>query len=123
MLVRFEELSLSVSNTSGKFYNNKPWTFEIDAHCYTIPPGYQSDLASIPSLVRPFIKTWGKWTRAAFMHDWCIDYAPFSREYADKAFYYGLLSDGVKPWLAKLMFHAVKGNTEAKKRNRGRRIE
>lgn len=92
------------------------------------PPGFETDLGSIPSLLwgPPFYYTpWGPWTPACIPHD--FDYitemnrekgqgednflaSQFSvhRKLADDRFYKNLINDGVSTVTAKIFYRAVR---------------
>jgi hypothetical protein len=48
------------------------FTAETSTGTVTVKAGYQSDFASIPRPVRPFLCTMGKNARAALLHDWLL---------------------------------------------------
>ena len=36
-----------------------------------VPVGFQTDFASIPAILRPLVSKWGKYGKAAIVHDYC----------------------------------------------------
>ena len=88
-------------------------------HKAIIESGFVTDLASIPSFL--FWLQWGKWNKAAIVHDYAYSNGFVSiksqtetkkyyltRNQSDYLFYQILLFDGVNPFLAWMMFKAVR---------------
>ena len=83
----------------------------------TIPAGFVTDFASVPWPFWSFIRPWGKWGKAAVVHDWLYqthraEYGPYSaridRRFADDIFLEAMIILGVKPWRRKLMYWGVR---------------
>lgn len=82
----------------------------------TVPDRFETDLASIPHFP-PFLRTVfednGKHRPAAVVHDYlCGLGLAFPRVLADKIFYEAMKLVGVKRWQRRLMYMAVRINTE-----------
>lgn len=57
-----------------KFKLDAWWTYEdYRGQLWVIPPGFEYDLASIPSLVVGYLQ-WGVWNVGAVPHDWAYEY-------------------------------------------------
>lgn len=62
----------------------------------TVPKDFLTNLASVPSLLRPVMNRNGKSRRPAVLHDWLYtSQACVSRKDADKLFYEALRSEGM----------------------------
>jgi len=92
-------------------YFGTPRTFTVPAEVFP------TDLASIPWLVRPFIRKSADTHAAAVIHDWLTYRNPkfkkkgldgITRADADKIFLEALLINGVPPLKAHIMYNAVR---------------
>jgi hypothetical protein len=50
----------------------RPLRYHGAQDTFTVPMGYITDFASVPRIAVWLIPTYGKWTRAAILHDWLI---------------------------------------------------
>lgn len=76
---------------------------------FSIPAGFETDLASVPRLLWSLLPPHGRYAKAAILHDWLLTQAPaISRPQADELFYQAMLILGVPTWQAKLMYYAVR---------------
>lgn len=71
----------------------------------SIPPGFCSDLASVPRAGLIFWRPFGPWAIPAFIHDWLYWDAPVSRSIADLAFRSALRTAGVSP-ITRFIFYS-----------------
>ena len=75
----------------------------------TVPAGFRTDLASTPffswSLGFP---RWGRYSKAAVLHDHCYSLNLHNRKWADGLFYEAMLVSGTGLWKAKVMYLAVR---------------
>ena len=83
------------------------------AETIVVPPGFQTDGASIPRLFWRFIGSpfTGKYICAAIIHDYLCVLASerkYSRKRADEIFMEGMKESGVSWWKRKLMYRAVR---------------
>lgn len=98
----------------------QPLSFEVDAigsgRFVIVPPGFVSDGASVPRPLWWLLPAWGRYSRAAVVHDYLwqrIDagepheHAP-TRRRADAIFLDAMRACGVKPWVRWLMWAAVR---------------
>ncbi len=97
--------------------------------CYglriSVPSGFVTDFASSPRLLWPIVSPWGKWGKAAVLHDYLYQnkghwdwrpwgepnhesFIPCCREYADYIFLEAMEVLGVAPWRRKLMYWGVR---------------
>lgn len=77
------------------------------------PAGFETDLASIPRIVRPLFPVHGLHTRAAVIHDWLyrdqrIGGQWIKRSDADWIFYEAMRGMGVSWAKARAMYYAVR---------------
>ena len=113
---------------------DEPLIYEIGTlgsdRLITVPAGFRTDGASIPRLLQGLLPAWGRWSRAAVIHDYlcrAIDagdpvyveaewragvYGPVlvidARRRADAIFHEALLVSGVSRPLAYIMWLAVR---------------
>ena len=73
---------------------------------WVVPAGFVTDGASTPRILWPVIHPWGKWLKAAILHDWLLTQG--DREHADHEFYEALVWCGVRRPLAWLMWAGVR---------------
>ena len=79
-----------------------------------VPIGFQTDFASVPPIFRPLVPKWGKYGKAALVHDYCYweqSFAwdlNFTRRRADEIFREAMAVLGVASWRKFLMFWAVR---------------
>jgi hypothetical protein len=86
------------------------YTFYLDAIPYTIPAGFDTDLASIPRIVWPIMSpAKSELMEAAIIHDWLYkETCYFTREETDVIFYDMLRANGTPRWQASIMYYAVR---------------
>ena len=82
----------------------------------TIPAGFITDFASSPRIFWPIVSPWGKWGKAAIVHDYLYQnhgeilifkwYT--SRKHADDIFLEAMTVLGVAPWRRRLMYRGVR---------------
>lgn len=77
----------------------------------TVPAGFETDLASIPSIFTPLIPKNGMHRAAAIVHDYLCRDKSFSRPLADRIFLEAMKLLGVPTWQRWSMFAAVRLNT------------
>lgn len=74
----------------------------------TVPVGFVTDFASIPTLLQLWLPFDGPWAEAAVFHDWLYSRGRCSRFLADAIFREAMDAMGV-PWLKRtLMYYAVR---------------
>lgn len=84
--------------------------WEFRGIAYVIPRDFVTDGASIPRFWRWRLSPWGKWIRAAVVHDWLYRTTRhgLSRKRADMIFREMMRQDGVGWWNRNLMYRAVR---------------
>lgn len=67
-------LDARISDNGARFELLAPFTYERSHKGsgvkITVPAGFVTDLASVPKLARPLFPVYGKWTKAAVLHDY-----------------------------------------------------
>lgn len=74
----------------------------------SVPAGFVTDFASVPSLFWSFLPYWGRYGKAATLHDWLYHTRETTRKYADDIFYEAMLVGGTPKWQARLMYWSVR---------------
>ncbi len=76
------------------------------AQGYCVPPGFKTDFASIPTVIRWLIPVFGRSCRAAVLHDWLCHIGVPKAE-RSRLFLAQMLADKVPAWQAQLQYLAV----------------
>ena len=74
----------------------------------TVPVGFVSDFASSPFFVWSLIPPWGRYSKAAVLHDYCYSINLHSRKWSDDLFLEAMLVLEVPRWKALLLYWAVR---------------
>lgn len=74
----------------------------------TVPPGFETDFASVPRLPVVFDLVGAYGHAAAVLHDWLYRTCLLPREEADQVFFNALRSSGIARWRAWLMWGGVR---------------
>ena len=74
----------------------------------SVPAGFLTDFASVPWLFWTFIPSWGRYGKAAVVHDRLYHTKQYSRRMSDLIFYEAMLVSGTPKWKAKAMYLAVR---------------
>lgn len=99
------ELILTPSD-GDKWALVNPLIYRAGEQCFIVPEGFQTDLASIPQLLRPLFPVHGKHTRAAVVHDWLYQAGTVDRETADAVFSLAMRESGVS-WIKRKLFYSA----------------
>lgn len=81
---------------------------EYSADYVHVPAGFVTDFASVPFVFWAILPRWGRYGKAAILHDWLYHYHIRTRKEADCIFYEAMLVNGTKKWKAKVMYWAVR---------------
>ncbi|MCH7740131.1 MAG: DUF1353 domain-containing protein [Chloroflexi bacterium] len=73
-----------------------------------VPEGFQTDFASVPSVAWPLIPRWGKYGKAAIVHDFMYWDQNKTRKESDDIFREAMGVLGVASWRRFLMYRAVR---------------
>jgi len=74
----------------------------------TVPKGFVTDFASSPFFVWWVIPPWGRYSKAAVLHDFCYQTHWGTRKEADELFREAMIVLGVRPWRVFLMYWGVR---------------
>lgn len=99
----------------GKHWElTEDFSWSDDCDVITVPTGYITDFASVPRLFWLFFPRYGKYTKAAVIHDYLYSEGIGTKDRADAIFYHSMLTLGVNAFKAWVMYQAVsmggKGN-------------
>lgn len=78
---------------------------DLAGRTIVVPPGFQTDLASVPRLPVVYLLTGNTSTAAAILHDWLYSAAEFPRKMADDIFLEASEATGV-PWFRRWLMWA-----------------
>jgi hypothetical protein len=114
-IIRREEPRYFFSLWHNKWVLCDEIAYRFHEHVIVVPPGYVTDLASIPFYIRPFIQSTGRTNEAATVHDWLYEFKgvitssgkKLTRMECDEIFLRIMLRDGVSPLKAYAMFIGV----------------
>ena len=67
-----------------------------------------TDFASVPQFLWFWLPYWGKYGKAAVLHDYLYGSHEVERSIADAIFYEAMLVGGTKKWKARLMYWGVR---------------
>ena len=73
-----------------------------------VPVGFQTDFASVPRPFWSIVPKWGKYGKAAIVHDYCYWEQHYPRKQADEIFREAMGVLGVALWRNFLMYWAVR---------------
>ncbi len=66
--------------------------------------GFQTDFASVPRIFWWLVPKWGKYGKAAIIHDYCYWDQDYSRKRSDEIFPEAMRVLGVAPWRKFMIF-------------------
>jgi hypothetical protein len=92
------------------YLNNGKWVVEesFTVNEFTIPQGFETDLASTPRILWSIFPPFGKYLRGAVVHDYLYTYRTVDRKTADKTFFIIMKKDGVHFLVAHTFYFAVR---------------
>lgn len=90
------------------FYFDEAFEDRIDNVRLEVPSGFVTDFASVPRLLWWLFPPWGRYGKAAVMHDYLYQSQPCSRSLADLMFLRGMQVLGVGRVTRYAMYWAVR---------------
>lgn len=90
---------------------NEVWFYcsKATKDLYAVPPGYETDFASIPGVAKSFLPPFGDWAEGAVIHDWLYDVAAEGgRKEADRIFREAMSDQDVGGLPKAIMYSAVR---------------
>lgn len=94
-----------------KWILREEYRYEVNGYVITVPKGFQTDLASVPRVLWVFFPPFGKYTRAAIIHDYLyseLNDTGINRYWADKIFYHIMQELRVAGYKRASMYRAVR---------------
>jgi len=73
-----------------------------------VPKGFVTDFASVPWVLWTFLPSWGRYGKAAVIHDYIYQKHCKIRKEADYIFYEAMLVGGTQHWKARIMWAGVR---------------
>lgn len=109
-MTRFEEPLQAELLTDRKTWRLlAPFSYlDPDHGLITVPPGFETDFASVPRLPIVFDLVGAYGHAAAVLHDYLYKAALLPRAEADRVFFNALRSSGIARWRAWLMLGGVR---------------
>jgi hypothetical protein len=94
----------------GQWILCAPLVYQSDVaqQTFTVPAGFQTDLASVPRLPLVFLLAGDSARKASVVHDWLYTTHPVTRDVADAVLKEASLLTGVPKWRAWLMWAGVR---------------
>jgi hypothetical protein len=94
----------------GYWILRAPLIWDDGKQTVRVPPGFETDLASIPRMARdvPGFDPMGLSRRPSVLHDWLYAEGFESRMEADRLFYAALRAEGVPEPTARIYYRAVR---------------
>lgn len=102
------DLSLTAHRPNEWVLNNPLIWFDRINGRIKVPPGFITDLASIPRALRGVLNVNGRSRKAAVVHDWLYCSRKLTRKQADDLFYRALRAEGVSTVLARVYWSGVR---------------
>ena len=97
---------------NGSWELLKPFVYHVGSkfsrHLVKVPKGFITDFASTPWIFWQFIPKWGRYGKAAIVHDLLYQTKETSRHMADLIFLEAMLVAGTPKWKARLMYWGVR---------------
>ncbi len=111
---QFGDLILTPQASGRKWELRRAFTYTTDAgELVSVPAGFVTDLASVPRALWWLYPPFGRYTRAAVIHDWLyregrIGRRPITRAEADEIFRQAMLDGKVPAYRARILWAAVR---------------
>jgi hypothetical protein len=75
---------------------------------FYVPPGFITDLASLPRIIRGLFNRNGRSRKPSVLHDYLYTEKMFTRKKCDQIFRDCLINAGIKKWQARLYYIGVR---------------
>ena|SRR3990167_4563473 len=73
-----------------------------------IPVGFETDFASTPWFIWWLFPPWGKYGKAAVLHDYLYKNKLSHRQWSDEMFFEAMVCCGTPVWKAKIIYYSVR---------------
>ena len=108
MSVKFSTLSVDVLNDGRTYRVNRPFIVEMPGRKFIVPAGFETDFASVPRGLWNIFPPFGRYSKAAVLHDYLYRCSSMERKTCDKIFLDCMEALGV-PWRKrKAMYYGVR---------------
>lgn len=91
---------------------HRAFTYHIGSRysndCVRVSANFITDFASIPWVFWTFLPYWGKYGKAAVIHDYLYQNHSRTRKDADSIFHEAMLVSGTMKWKATILYWAVR---------------
>ena len=109
----FTEILIVSPMADGKIWAiGKEFTYHVgelnSGETIKVPRGFRTDFASVPPVFRMLVPRWGKYGKAAIVHDYCYWEQQYPRERADEIFREAMGVSEVARWRIFVMYWAVR---------------
>lgn len=109
---------MSIQFSPGPYYEDLPdgrrrrliedWVVIIHGMPVVIPKGFITDCASIPRGLWNLLPPFGRYNKAAVLHDWLYQFGSYTRAQADWLFREGMVELEVPAWKREIMYAGVR---------------
>jgi len=82
--------------------------FRYNGKTLKVPAGFVTDFASVPRIFWNILPPWGRYGKAAVIHDYCYRTACLSRRMCDRLFLEAMRALSVPAWKRYIMWLAVR---------------
>jgi hypothetical protein len=104
----FSPLQVEVQPDGQTYRLLKPFHARYLGHLYVIPEGFLTDFASVPRGLWNLMPPFGRYTRAAVLHDWLYQTGVVTRAQADRMFLEAMRQLDVPAWQRGLMYAGLR---------------
>lgn len=106
------ELIVSPCHDGRKWKLARPFGYHVGSrnsrNVIHVPKGFLTDFASVPQFLWSWLPYWGKYGKAAIIHDYLYQTKPTTRKEADRIFLEAMIIAGTSPKRAYLMYLGVR---------------
>lgn len=95
MSIVFDDLHVRVLSSGRRFALSLAFVAYVGVDKYTVPAGFVTDFASVPRGLWNILPPFGRYSRAAVLHDWMYHTGIVNRARADRIFLEGMAALGV----------------------------
>lgn len=105
------DLLLSPFGDGKNFVVQKPFEYYVDRNkklTFKIPKGFVTDFASVPRVFWALLPPWGKYGKAAILHDYLYRNKPLKRSACDRIMFEAMEVLAVPYWQKYLIYYNLK---------------
>lgn len=105
-------LDLRANDDGCTFTVLKEFNYEIGAlgsgRLIKVPAGLKTDFASVPQIFWNILPPWGKYGKAAVLHDWLYANQEFTRSFCDDILFESMVALGCGWWVSHTIWSGVR---------------